>query len=62
MDAKYLLLFVDLRRTLTTRRWSLGTGCNEELGVHGLLQGAVAADGGSCAAAVMTFLDVSLPL
>jgi hypothetical protein len=41
MDAKYLHLFDDLRRTLATRRWSLGTGCNEEHGIHGLLQGVV---------------------
>ncbi len=41
MNAKYLLLFVVLRRTLTTGRWSLGTGCNEEFGIHGLLQGVV---------------------
>ncbi len=40
MDATYLLRrFVDLCRTLTTRRWSLGTGCDEELGVYGHLQG-----------------------
>ena len=39
MDAKYLLRCRGLRRMLTTRRWSLGTGCNQELGVQGRLEG-----------------------
>ena len=38
-DATYLLRrLVGPRRTLTTRRRSLGFGCDEELGVHGPLQ------------------------
>ncbi len=33
MDATYLpRRLVGLRRTLTTRRWSLGTGCDEDIG------------------------------
>ena len=48
MDAKYLDWFDLLRRKLTTRRWSLGTGCDEELGVHGLLQRVDGIDGDLC--------------
>ncbi len=31
----------DADESVMTRRWSLGTGFNEELGVHGLLQGVM---------------------
>ncbi len=43
MDAKYLDRFDVLQvcRTLPMSRWSLGTGCDDELGVHELLQGVV---------------------
>ena len=65
MDAKYLRLFVDLCRTLTTRRWSLGTGCDEELEVHGLgVHGVVgrSRDLCSCRHDSPGLLDVSLTL